>query len=454
MRRRAASWFVVFMFLATFAAPSIAAPPDDPITPATDSGDDPPPTTTRRPDPEVQSLKKDLDALREAQEQTRKELDEVRKELDEEKKLREEEDNDATASLWYAGSMASRFNKQDPINFGFNEIEANVEATLGDWVRVRTDIQIRPDTVDPEEQRTHSDLLQQGNEQTPGRFIDQMAEQGFVEITLHRGTRTSVTTGKFNPNLGLEPQDTKDGAFLSHSSTFLHGIVRSLTGVRFGISPVPAFRIEVFAAEGWNTNLKDNKMPAFGGKLDLDLPEKLTAQASFYWGKEFRSFGDAESPRLTADANLILHAIPHTRLGLEVAYGQEEVTSSAGKLLESFWLSGQLYGEVDPISWITVGARYEAFYDHQGSRHQVLTSGSGGHVHGGMLAARFKLADRLQLGTEFATRYSSQKVAAYNGFSVGPANLEMFLGAQLFFTMGDVKDDGRPSLARKLFGKW
>jgi len=437
-------------------------PPDEP-KPSTEEGAAPE-TAEARDDSSAQlnealdKMSRKLGELQLAHDQSQELVEQVKGKLDKVARKQEE----GMVAGWYSASISTQFMGQQPLNFSFNEIEMDMSAKASDWVQFEADMQVRPEAADPEESRSlpseeFGESSFEEELESPARTLDKVVEQGFATFLLHRGTQLRLHTGKFNSGFGDEAYDTVDGKFLTHSMTFLHGVVKSLTGVKAGINIIDPLRIEIFAAEGWDINIDNNDMPALGGQVRLDIPNVLRASLSGYYGEEtyrdpISGTTQADVPRLALSGSAALTAVKNLTVVLEGSFGTETVNRD-GSELDNFWLSGYLSADYEPLSWLTIATRYELFIDDEGTRVPYLHAvAKGAILHGGYLAARLKLADRVFVAGEYNGRYASEKVLESPTGDV--SHWDMFLGAQLFFRFGAVADDGKESLTHALTGSF
>jgi hypothetical protein len=412
----------------------------------------------------LDQMQAEIDALKAGKEEADLKVDELTVTMAEEKKEQKKKEEKAKTGTkvngWYAASLTSQFGGDHPLNFAFNEVEMNVDATAADWVSFRADLQVRPEFSDPEEQAAEHLAQEQSYENSESTFenlVGNMAEQGYAKFLLHKARRLEVTTGKFNSNLGMEPFDAVDTQFLTHSMTHLHGIARTLTGARVGMNPVDTFRMEFFVADGWNTAVDTNKVPSIGAQFRLNVPGTMDASLAAYYGEDSENVQGIQQndvPRMTANAHARLTSMEHLRVGLEVVFGQETVEKDVAGVPEDLterWFSGYFTVDYDPLTWLTVAARGEFFWDDQGLRLPALSFEQGGYIYGGHLASKLTLADTVFLVGEFSYKGSDRQVLT--GVDGDPAKNELFVGAQLYFLFGESENEAVRSLTDVLKGK-
>jgi hypothetical protein len=431
-----------------------------------------PTTGDVQPDPSKERLKnldEQLETLQQSQAADRKRIEELEKELARQKKEKEEAakkkegGKKATILGFYAASMTSTFSEKAPLDFSLNEMEVDVGANATDWLEFRADLQVRTEAADPEENR-HAET----SESNPvdmlygRRLLDNIAEQGYMAISLYKPMDLKIHVGKFNSQFSMDPFDQVDGNLISHSLTNLHGIVRSLTGAKVGLSPIPEVRLEVVAAEGWNINLDNNGVPSVGGQVRLNLPGSLEAGVSGYYGKDVAgastdpsgTFQDSDVPRAAISGFARVTAFPGWKIAAEGCWGTQEVTIGTGDTAtkrDENWFGGSIKVDHEPASWFTLALRYEIFGDDKGTiLPTAVVFPTGVQLHGPAVGARIKIAGQVYLMTELNAKFSNEDVLTKPNGDFG--QYELFFGSQLLFRFGDVPDDGKKSIADVMTG--
>jgi hypothetical protein len=381
----------------------------------------------------------------------------VLQDSEDKKKQDKKKKEGAGYSGWYSASFSTSFGKKDPVNFSFNEVELDVVGKAADWIEFRADLQVRPESADPEEHREIADpmLVDTGDQGLTGVYLlDHVAEQGYAKFTFWKPWEFTAELGKFNSNFAKEAFDAVENGFLTHSLTFLHGVVQQLAGAKVGISPVPQLRIELFAAQGWNQNIDDNRLPSFGGQVRVNIDGLLEAGLAGYYGQEeFFLSGQVQNvPRIAINAHAKLTPVDALAITLEGAWGQQIITEGKGtataKDITSRWYSGYLTVDFEPISWFDLGLRYELFKDVQGAVLPNLLFKTGGLVHGPSLAARVRLAEKVLFALEANGKFSDEKVLTNPDNKLG--KYELFLGAQLYFKFGEGQEEVGRNLTEAL----
>ncbi len=249
--------------------------------------DDPPADAPMAPtDERLLNLDIQVEILQQRQTADRKRIEELESELV--KKNSKAGGKKASILGFYSASLTSSFSEKAPLDFSLNEMEVNVGANATDSMEFRADLQVRAEAADPEENR-HSETSSSGDpvDHLSGRrLLDNIAEQGYLALTLYKPLGLKIQVGKFNSEFSMDPFDQVDGNLISHTLANLHGIVRSSTGGKLGVNLIPELRVEFVVAEGWNLNLDNNSVPSFGGQVRLKVPGTIEAGLSGYYGKD------------------------------------------------------------------------------------------------------------------------------------------------------------------------
>ena len=260
-------------------------------------------------------------------------------------------------------------------SFGLDQIEVNVEKSIGELGLVHADLEWVSDGEG-------------------GFALD--AEQGYVTFQpAFLGPRT-LTFGKFNAPIGFELLDAPDMYQFSHALVFDYGLPTNLSGAMLSAPLGPHFDGTLYVSNGWDENVDGNSGKTAGGRLGFSQGEG-GAGLSIIHGTE--SAGN----RLTVvDVDLTATPAEKWTLGGEFNYGRSKADSTTSK-----WQGFLLMGHVDLSAWGGITLRYDFFDDGDASR---LGSGLGEKRQAFTVSPTFALGDGMGALVEFRTDLSDQKV--------------------------------------------
>lgn len=275
--------------------------------------------------------------------------------------------------------------------FGLDQVELDVERTLGETAVIRADLEWVKD----------------------GDGWAQDLEQGYVDWRPAFASDLTLTMGKFNAPMGFELLDPHEMYQFSHALVFDYGIPTNLTGAMAAYPLGERFALSAWLVNGWDVNdTADGKPKTVGGRLDVGLGDLGGLGLSAISGKEWCiSDLSAADPlyvapfdyeRTVFDMDLSLAPAEGWTLGGEVNLGSYEDDAMAAD-----WTGLLLMAHYDVNGWLGWTARYDWFDDPDG---YVFGSGAAETRTAITLAPTFVLGDGVGALLELRIDGSDQDV--------------------------------------------
>ncbi|MCH7521359.1 MAG: outer membrane beta-barrel protein [Candidatus Marinimicrobia bacterium] len=186
---------------------------------------------------------------------------------------------DLTITGFVDGSTALPVSDGTNLEFSFDQLEIDLEKTLGDGISLRADI----------------DLVEGGAD----------VEQAYVTVA-------GMTFGKFNAPIGWELLDAPDMYQFSHTLVFDYALPTNLVGFSYARELGAGLDGVVYVANGWDLNYADDGQPIFGGRLGYGGVEGLNVGLSAIQNNDLD---------LVIDVDATLTMVENLLIGLEVNQG-------------------------------------------------------------------------------------------------------------------------------------
>lgn len=193
---------------------------------------------------------------------------------------------DLTLSGFVDGSTALPVSDGTDLGFSFDQLEVDIEKTLGEGISLRADVDFAE----------FSDV--------PGLYLPDV-EQAYVTVS-------GMTFGKFNAPIGWELLDAPDMYQFSHTLVFDYALPTNLIGFSYARELGAGLDVVAYVANGWDLNFADDDKPIFGGRLGYGGVEDLNAGLSVIQNN---------SLDLVIDVDATLTMVENLLIGLEVNQG-------------------------------------------------------------------------------------------------------------------------------------
>ncbi len=264
-------------------------------------------------------------------------------------------------------------------SFGLDQVEIDVERTIGDIGSLRFDVEWVSDGA--------------------GGF-DPDVEQGYVTYSPEFVGGNTFTFGKFNAPIGFELLDAPDMFQYSHALVFDYGLPTNLTGLMFSTG-CNTFDFSGYICNGWDVNVDPDNDKSIGGRLGVAISDAGGIGFSAIHGTE--TTDDLSTTKLTVfDIDLAYDPKENWTMGGEINFGSndlgEETATWWGFLVMSHW---------DFSSIVGTTIRFDYFDDQDHSR----LGGTEAEVRTAFaLAPTFVLGDGMGALIEFRLDSSDQEV--------------------------------------------
>ena len=197
---------------------------------------------------------------------------------------------DLTITGFVDGSTALPVSDGTNLEFSFDQLEIDLEKTLGDGISLRADI----------------DLVEGGAD----------VEQAYVTVG-------GMTFGKFNAPIGWELLDAPDMYQFSHTLVFDYALPTNLVGFSYARELGAGLDVVAYVANGWDLNFADDDTPIFGGRLGYGGVEGLNVGLSAIQN---------DSLDLVIDVDATITMVENLLIGLEVNQGGYVNAAGDGEL--------------------------------------------------------------------------------------------------------------------------
>ena len=225
----------------------------------------------------------------------------------------------------------------------------------------------------------------------------------------------SLKLGKFQKLTGIEWLESWKNPTITRGEIF--GLAQPFTHVGFlasyQVNPILNFGLGLI--NGWNLNTDNNSGKTLISKLDIVPSNNLNGGISLYIGPE--KIGDSGATRTSADTSWFLRTDERTTVHFQLNYGQEKDSSIADKNGdgvadggEARWYGMGIQPRFQYSEKVSLGARYEWFYDKDGARAVApyFTGVNGVTIQNITLCPAYQISDYLLARAEFRYEWASR----------------------------------------------
>ncbi len=192
-----------------------------------------------------------------------------------------------------------------------------------------------------------------------GAEVWKYIQQAIVGWKAPVGRGLLLQGGIFLSPIGYESMAVKDNWSWSRSNLFF-GLPFYHTGIKATYELTDRLTAMMMLTNGWNSVVDSNDWKSFEAQLVYKLPDRLTASFLYFGGPERpKGAPEGQAWRHLFDAWAQLDATAWLSFAAHGNAGFEQNNFGL-----SYWGTGALYARVQPVRWLYVAARGDAFWEH------------------------------------------------------------------------------------------
>ncbi len=254
-------------------------------------------------------------------------------------------------------------------------------------------------------------------------------QEAHLKIKIPIGSGLTVLAGKYATLMGAEVIENLSNWNSSRSLLFNNSIPFTHTGVR-GLYNLFDGKVTTALGfvNGWDLALDNNNVKDLETLIGWIPSNNFSTSLGLMWGSQ--QFEDRDNGRGVLDWIATWTPFPDSHPGFKLMtnfdYGWEEDISPARTREDGLedWAGYALYGKYDLYDWLTLAARWEQFWNDQGSR---VGTTEGTNLWEMTYTADFKVYQNLLTRLEYRYDHSSKKTSFDSGTSDSQATLGLSL---------------------------
>lgn len=229
--------------------------------------------------------------------------------------------------------------------FSLNHVELDLLKDIGEFAAVQADL----------------DFIDNGQ----GGF-DVDVEQAYISLSRLFSGSVEFTFGKFGAPIGFEGVDPFDNNAASFSYVYDYASPNFITGLMCTHEFSEALSLDVYAGNGQDVNLENNKSKTLGGYLSITPSGNSSIGLAAIYGPE-RDNNDSNN-YLVLDTDFSYELSDKISFGGEIAYGKEEHSDSAYTGIDDSWMGFLIQSDIWLAENIQMTLRYDMFKFNEWSR--------------------------------------------------------------------------------------
>ena len=263
-------------------------------------------------------------------------------------------------------------------------------------------------------------------------------QEAFVELKAPIGTGLTVWAGKFATLLGAEVIENHMNWNSSRSYLFTLAIPFTHTGVRAMYNWLDGkIGTTIGLVNGWDSAIDNNKVKDIEAQIKWAPTDNFSIVQNFMGGSQIAD--DRGDNRYIFDTvaswTPLPKDLPKLHLMANYDYGVEErLGDTTAPLLEGHsadWQGYALYAKYDLYDWLTLGARWEQFWDDMGVR-----TATADELWEMTYTADIKVYKNLLTRLEYRHDHSNTNNLGVKSFDTGTENNQDTVGISMIYLFG------------------